>query len=223
MAVISASCDTVTPSSLDGDSSRLPSDAGRAHPRPWLRAHGRAGPPSRPDTGDVSVSGLAGIKSTEPARGARADRIDRRPGSTRAWMASTSSGAVGVNVTMPGPAGAVSPTAAARQRVRARIGSVPVNCRSRARASVVSVSTARTRANWPASLMMATGSPHRSAIRARSTGRKRGALGSGRGGKGMGQQRKDRAARRAAETGDAAFLYHHASIIERYVERYVER
>jgi hypothetical protein len=39
----------------------------------------------------------------------------------------------------------------------------------------------------------------------------------------MGQQRKDRAARRAAETGDAAFLYHHASIIERYVERYVER
>ncbi len=49
------------PSSLDVDSSRLPSDAGRAHPRPWLRAHGRAGPPSRPDTGDVSVSGLAGI------------------------------------------------------------------------------------------------------------------------------------------------------------------
>jgi len=42
------------PSSLDGNSSRLPSDAGRAHPRPWLRAHGRAGPPSRPDTGDVS-------------------------------------------------------------------------------------------------------------------------------------------------------------------------
>ena len=37
---------TLTPSSLDGDSSRLPSDAG---------------PPSRPDTGDVSVSGLAGI------------------------------------------------------------------------------------------------------------------------------------------------------------------
>jgi len=30
------------PSSLDGDSSRLPSDAGRAHPRPWLRAMGRA-------------------------------------------------------------------------------------------------------------------------------------------------------------------------------------
>ncbi len=52
------------PSSLDGNSSRLPSDAGRAHPRPWLRAHGRAGPPSRPDTGDVSVSGLAGIKAT---------------------------------------------------------------------------------------------------------------------------------------------------------------
>jgi len=49
------------PSGLYGDSSRLPSDAGRAHPRPWLRAHGRAGPPSRPDTGDVSVSGLAGI------------------------------------------------------------------------------------------------------------------------------------------------------------------
>jgi len=39
----------VIPSSLDGDSSRLPSDAGRAHPRPWLRAHGRAGPPSRPE------------------------------------------------------------------------------------------------------------------------------------------------------------------------------
>ena len=37
---------TLTPSSLDGDSSRLPSDAG---------------PPSRPDTGDASVSGLAGI------------------------------------------------------------------------------------------------------------------------------------------------------------------
>jgi hypothetical protein len=36
------------PSSLDGDSSRLPSDAG---------------PPSRPDTGDVSGSGLAGISS----------------------------------------------------------------------------------------------------------------------------------------------------------------
>jgi len=52
----------VIPSSLDGDSSRLPSDAGRAHPRPWLRAHGRAGPPSRPDTGDVSVSGLAGMR-----------------------------------------------------------------------------------------------------------------------------------------------------------------
>ena len=50
------------PSSLDGDSSRLPSDAGRAHPRPWLRAHGRAGPPSRPYTGDVSASGLAGIR-----------------------------------------------------------------------------------------------------------------------------------------------------------------
>ncbi len=31
------------PSSLDVDSSRLPSDAGRAHPRPWLRAHGRRG------------------------------------------------------------------------------------------------------------------------------------------------------------------------------------
>jgi hypothetical protein len=28
----------------------LPSDAGRAHPRPWLRAHERAGPPSRPDS-----------------------------------------------------------------------------------------------------------------------------------------------------------------------------
>ncbi len=46
---------------VDGDSSRLPSDAGRAHPRPWLRVHEDAGPPSRPDTGDVSVSGLAGI------------------------------------------------------------------------------------------------------------------------------------------------------------------
>ncbi len=45
----------------DGDPSRLPSDAGRAHPRPWLRVHEDAGPPSRPDTGDVSVSGLAGI------------------------------------------------------------------------------------------------------------------------------------------------------------------
>ena len=36
----------IIPSSLDGNSSRLPSDAG---------------PPSPPDTGDVSVSGLAGI------------------------------------------------------------------------------------------------------------------------------------------------------------------
>jgi len=51
----------VIPSSLDVDSSRLPSDAGRAHPRPWLRVHEDAGPPSRPDTGSVSVSGLAGI------------------------------------------------------------------------------------------------------------------------------------------------------------------
>jgi len=42
---------TLTPSSLDGDSSRLPSDAG---------------PPSRPDTGDVSVSGLAGITHEPP-------------------------------------------------------------------------------------------------------------------------------------------------------------
>ncbi len=42
------------PSSLDGDSSSLPSDAGRAHPRPLEST-------LRPDTGDVSVSGLAGI------------------------------------------------------------------------------------------------------------------------------------------------------------------
>jgi len=59
----------VRPSGLDGDSSRLPSDAGRAHPRPpkvtrGLRVHEDAGPPSRPDTGDVSVSGLAGIRPT---------------------------------------------------------------------------------------------------------------------------------------------------------------
>jgi len=46
------------PMALDVDTSAAPSDAGRAHPRPWLRAHGRAGPPSQPDTGDVSVSGL---------------------------------------------------------------------------------------------------------------------------------------------------------------------
>ncbi len=61
-----ASDHPLIPSSLDGDSSRLPSDAGRAHPRPpkvtrGLRVHEDAGPPSRPDTGDVSVSGLAGI------------------------------------------------------------------------------------------------------------------------------------------------------------------
>ena len=60
------------PSGLYGDSSRLPSDAGRVHPRPWLRAHGRAGPPSRPDTGDVSVSGLAGIIPRLPPDAARA-------------------------------------------------------------------------------------------------------------------------------------------------------
>ena len=30
------------------------SDAGRAHPRPWLRVHEDAGPSSRPDTGSVS-------------------------------------------------------------------------------------------------------------------------------------------------------------------------
>ena len=36
-------------SGLDGDSSRLPSNAGRAHPRPWLRVHEDAGPPSRPE------------------------------------------------------------------------------------------------------------------------------------------------------------------------------
>jgi hypothetical protein len=59
---------SVIPSSLDGDSSRLPSDAGRAHPRPWLRAHGHAGPSSRPDTGSVSVSGLAGITSVSVER-----------------------------------------------------------------------------------------------------------------------------------------------------------
>jgi len=36
------------PSGLDGDSSRLPSDAGRVHPRPWLFcAHGHAETPSR--------------------------------------------------------------------------------------------------------------------------------------------------------------------------------
>ncbi len=52
---------------LDVDTSAAPSDAGRVHPRSWLRAHGRAGPPSRPDTGDVSVSGLAGIRSGKRA------------------------------------------------------------------------------------------------------------------------------------------------------------
>jgi len=36
------------PSSLDGNTSRLPSDAEWAHPRPWLRAHGRAPPLSPP-------------------------------------------------------------------------------------------------------------------------------------------------------------------------------
>ena len=78
------------PSSLDGDSSRRPSDAGRAHPRPWLRAHRRAGPPSRPDTGDVSVSGLIpsrldGDSSRRPSDAGRAHprswlRAHRRAG-----------------------------------------------------------------------------------------------------------------------------------------------
>jgi len=44
----------IIPMALDVDTSAAPSDAGRAHPRPWLRAHGRAGPSSRPDTGSVS-------------------------------------------------------------------------------------------------------------------------------------------------------------------------
>jgi ADP-heptose:LPS heptosyltransferase len=62
---------SVIPSGLDGDSSRLPSDAGRAHPRPpkvtrGLRVHEDAGPPSRPDTGDVSISGLAGMIPASP-------------------------------------------------------------------------------------------------------------------------------------------------------------
>ena len=34
---------------------KRPSDAGRARLRPWLRAHRRAGPPSPPDTGTVSL------------------------------------------------------------------------------------------------------------------------------------------------------------------------
>ena len=53
-------CDLM-PSGLEGDPSRLPSDAGRARPRPWLRAHERVGPPSQSDTGDVSSSWLAGV------------------------------------------------------------------------------------------------------------------------------------------------------------------
>ena len=66
------------PSGLDGDTSRLPSDAGRAHPRPWLRVHEDAGPPRGPRTGDVSLSGLAGmtplsfndtLKPPTPAKG----------------------------------------------------------------------------------------------------------------------------------------------------------
>ena len=53
----------VTSSSLNVSISRRPSDAGRARPRPWLCAHGRAGPPSQPDTGTVSLLWLAGVTS----------------------------------------------------------------------------------------------------------------------------------------------------------------
>ena len=71
---------TAIPLSFDENSSKLPSDAGRAHLRPWLRAHGRAGPPSRPDTGDVSGSGLAGITSNNniPKPGMRTTRAEKK-------------------------------------------------------------------------------------------------------------------------------------------------
>ncbi len=56
------------PSSLDVDSSSLPSDAGRAHPRPWLRVHEDAGPPSqlRPDTGTASFYGSPASHTEAP-------------------------------------------------------------------------------------------------------------------------------------------------------------
>jgi hypothetical protein len=56
---------------LDVDTSAAPSDAGHAHPRPWLRAMGRAAVVAA-DTGDVSVSGLAGITAQLHAKGASA-------------------------------------------------------------------------------------------------------------------------------------------------------
>jgi hypothetical protein len=68
---------------LDVDTSAAPSDAGRAHPRPWLRAMGRAAAVAA-DTGDVSVSGLAGIIQwpwtlTRPQRPSDAGRAHPRP------------------------------------------------------------------------------------------------------------------------------------------------
>jgi hypothetical protein len=50
------------PSSLDVGTSRPPSDGWRPHPQARPSAQGRTGPQSRPDTADVSLSMLGGIK-----------------------------------------------------------------------------------------------------------------------------------------------------------------
>ena len=56
------------PTGLDVDTSRPPSDAG------W--AHGHAGPPSRPDIGDVSLSWAAGVTHTNHEIRFVHDRVD---------------------------------------------------------------------------------------------------------------------------------------------------
>ena len=54
----------IMPPRFDVNILELPSDAGRAYSRPWFRMHERAGLRSQPDTGDVSINRLAGIRQS---------------------------------------------------------------------------------------------------------------------------------------------------------------